>query len=573
MSRDRVKRLFPIVLLAAAGCATSSMKSTPFYSGSERVYTGRVEDRVNLWPFAYYREPALSVAWPIYSQTDDHLAIRPIYSQYRQDGKDAGYDEFNFLWPLCQFDTKHDEHRIFPVFWGPNHFDVFPVFFWTRNWCVIGPYATHRTKDKGTLFPLSWWDLDKQRFWYLAGLGGYWRCDDYQVNHWALPLYLRNRSGFYSLPFSRLDRKGLTEDLYLCGLGGHEFTSDGYLCSWAFPFYYHDKEDFYTLLCGNTATSDWLMPFYFRNETDFHTLVWSVRADAKMGEKGFFSLPLLSAAFWNTNTCARSWYALLGLAGSKTNTSGTHHEHWVFPLYYWDEGRSFTSLAYGWNGGGSGRTNTWWAAGLVGTRSGTVEGGWVFPFYSTRDDLRFDEFAEKMDAEQLTDVLTFKELSDGFRCSKSKSFLLISDCDDRIVGRPYSSPSNSYSIVRSDKVGNLLFWNQKSERKVVFDLASGEKRSDAEKSEKILMLFLYYSKCTKDLMTQKSTASYRVLWRLWDWERKDEDVMLDVFPFFTYDSKTNGYSKTSLLWRLFRNEYDPKTDKRSVDFLFVPVWR
>ena len=86
MSRDRVKRLFPIVLLAAAGCATSSMKSTPFYSGSERIYTGRVEDRVNLWPFAYYREPALSVLWPIYSQTDDHLAIRPIYSQYRQDG-------------------------------------------------------------------------------------------------------------------------------------------------------------------------------------------------------------------------------------------------------------------------------------------------------------------------------------------------------------------------------------------------------------------------------------------------------------------------------------------------------
>ena len=46
-----MKRLTPIVVLAAAvsGCATSSMKSTPFYSGSERVYTGRVEDRVNLW--------------------------------------------------------------------------------------------------------------------------------------------------------------------------------------------------------------------------------------------------------------------------------------------------------------------------------------------------------------------------------------------------------------------------------------------------------------------------------------------------------------------------------------------
>ena len=43
--------------------------------------------------------------------------------------------------------------------------------------------------------------------------------------------------------------------------------------------------------------------------------------------------------------------------------------------------------------------------------------------------------------------------------------------------------------------------------------------------------------------------------------------------FFAYGSKTNGYSKTSLLCRLFRNEYDPKTDKRPVDFLFIPVWR
>ena len=197
----------------------------------------------------------------------------------------------------------------------------------------------------------------------------------------------------------------------------------------------------------------------------------------------------------------------------------------------------------------------------------------MFPFYSMRNDLRFDEFAEKLDAEQLTDVLTLKELTDGFRCSKSKSFLLFFDCNDRIVGYPYSSPGKSYAITRSDKIGNLLLWNQEAERRVVFDLATGEKKTDAEKFEKSMMLFLYYSKCTQDRMTRKSTSSYRVLWKLWDWERKDEDVTVDSFPFFTYDSKTNGYSKTSLLLRLFRNEYDPKTDSRSVDFLFIPVWR
>ena len=48
-----MKRLIPIVLLAATAYGHSPfdcsvMKSTPLYGGSERVYTGRIEDRVNL---------------------------------------------------------------------------------------------------------------------------------------------------------------------------------------------------------------------------------------------------------------------------------------------------------------------------------------------------------------------------------------------------------------------------------------------------------------------------------------------------------------------------------------------
>ena len=130
-------------LALLGGCATSQMKSTPFYSGSERVYTGKPEDRVNLWPIGYYREPALSVLWPLFSLTDDHLAVRPIYSQYRQGGKDSDYDEFNFLWPFCQFDTKHDEHRIFPLYWGDKHVDLFPLVWW-------------RFDKSFTFFPLAW---------------------------------------------------------------------------------------------------------------------------------------------------------------------------------------------------------------------------------------------------------------------------------------------------------------------------------------------------------------------------------------------------------------------------------
>ena len=73
-------------------------------------------------------------------------------------------------------------------------------------------------------------------------------------------------------------------------------------------------------------------------------------------------------------------------------------------------------------------------------------------------------------------------------------------------------------------------------------------------------------------MKGESYARYRVLWKFWDWERENGDVSLDVFPGFTYDSKKDGYSKTSFLWRCFRYENDPKSGKK-VDVLFIPVWR
>ena len=85
------------------GCKMKEFSSSPFYEGNEVKFTGAVEDRVNLWPLAYWREPVGSIVWPLISWGDDHLALRPVYSQYKQDGS-GEYDEFNFLWPISQFD-------------------------------------------------------------------------------------------------------------------------------------------------------------------------------------------------------------------------------------------------------------------------------------------------------------------------------------------------------------------------------------------------------------------------------------------------------------------------------------
>ncbi len=71
LSPARVLRVLLMGLAAGAtllaGCKTEQMKSTPFYEGHDVTYAGAPEDRVNLWPLAYWREPVGSVLWPLLS--------------------------------------------------------------------------------------------------------------------------------------------------------------------------------------------------------------------------------------------------------------------------------------------------------------------------------------------------------------------------------------------------------------------------------------------------------------------------------------------------------------------------
>ena len=105
-----------------------------------------------------------------------------------------------------------------------------------------------------------------------------------------------------------------------------------------------------------------------------------------------------------------------------------------------------------------------------------------------------------------------------------------------------------------------------------FDLATRRKVSDEEKSESFLFGFVYTQESNCDKMKGTSKSTQRILWRLWHREEENGNVSLDVFPGFTYDSRKDGYTKTSFLWRLFRYENDPKNGKK-VDLLFIPIWR
>jgi len=344
------------------------MKGTPFYTGEYSARQGPVEDRVNLWPLLYYRDPALSVLWPFVELTDEHFAVRPVFSMY---GLDEEHKVYNVLWPLAQFNTGDKEHRVFPVFWGENYASVFPLY-WHRSRDGEHP----RVMD--TLLPLWWYGRDRKgsnlhvampvfqlrrkqdapgwRVWPLAGsyregenayafafwpLGHKWSRWRSQGNAF-LPLYWYEREEgqrtFLSLPYS-------------FGRGG-ESDWDTVL-----PLFHRSSDEstyrVVTPLYSRGGTHDgseaWAMslPFYYTYGTEGERLVATLLGGWWKDRKHMYWLALPALSWGRTGEKDGSAWLLGPLAHVRWGEDGnTQH---VFPFYYSsrdERGSTFLSLPW-----------------------------------------------------------------------------------------------------------------------------------------------------------------------------------------------------------------------------------
>ena len=550
------------VACVVAGCRTKEMASTPFYEGNKVAYVGAASERVNFWPIAYWRNPVGSVAWPFVSFSDDHWALRPVYSQYKQSGKDGAWDEFNLAWPIVQADMRNETYRVFPLYWDGPHYNA--------------------------LFPL----------WYYGST----------TNSWSFNT--------------------------LAGLAGVRETASGYRSSWTFPLWYEDNTGlFSTLLYGQTRSSHWFFPLWYKGEKAFVSPLYAQGAD---GDDSWWSVPVaLSWGKGTKGTKMRQnkGRVFLGLGGWDHDDwpDYRHWNWWAFPLvqrtwtlrlkaghepsvktfvagrlFGWKtKGEKLTSLyafpLFSWEDYGSwmtalggrlhscGTTNTYFTP-LVRVITGQQTGGAVCPVWSHKKDVDFDAKVALIDSAALPPCIKVTSVTNAykrgkhygktywtgkpFHCSDENSVLL-HDADHSMRGRScgyYDSATNAYQIIERRKRGNALLLNCTAEREVTFDLKTKAKLSDVEKSEARLLLGLYRKDWRRDRLKGDECRRHRVLERLWNWEEKNGDVALDVFPGFTYDRRKDGYSKTSFLCRLFRNEWEPKSG-RKVDVLFIPVWR
>lgn len=577
--------VFGLAAVLLAGCSTPQMKASPFYEGNDReVYTGAAEDRVNLWPVAFWREPVGSVAWPLLSFSDDQLALRPLYSQYKQEGKSGGWDEFNLFWPLVQADLRDDDYRIFPVLWGGttnrSYECVFPVWFSGRR--------DGGTEGWNAFFPL-WianWDADESSLKTLGGLAGERTRKSGYASSWCFPLWYWNNEGLLATPLY-----GRTPDAY-----------------WFFPLWYRDADTFVSLpysRWGDGKSGGWGVPALLSWGGWEEDGDW--KANGPLGllgaEHNVTDMNVSDEAWcwpvWQRNQWLKKGRhsgrqrILRGVCEWEWDDAGLESAH-VFPLFAWDRAGTFYTPLGGRRVDTNACETTTYYTVLAGTREGRKRGGWVFPFCDRERDVDFENQAARLDAVRLPDDIEVRIHESTNRTgtvSYSRSGTLVSSSDEttwflladdrkNIWGAPVPAwhqekrpaATNDYELTWSRKRGYELIFNVRENRGVRFSSGTREKAADKTSDKTRLLVWLYESDGTCDRMTGDVYRHRRMLWRLWDWERANGDVSLDVFPGFSYDAKADGFTKMSLLWRLFRYENDPKSGV-SADLLFLPVRR
>ncbi len=439
-----------------------------------------------------------------------------------------------------------------------------PFYYAASDGTFITPLYGH-TKQSRWCFPL-WYD-DECSFY-----SAFWcqrRNEAGEIDLAWAPLLL---SGF------GVEGDGTREFDALLGLAGARWGgATNRLQHWFFPLYAYEEGQFFSTL-----------PFSFSRQED--------------GGREVQLMLGLAGASWG-GARRRSWLALVYYEDSEgtfiTPIAGkAGASHWAVPLYYANrETGTLLTLPYGHVASG-GRTNTWWATPLVGTHSGTATGGWFFPFFHRAKDADFDRDAAWLDGDALPGEIRFRSETKSWTNHAGEvqtwtnviasvdvqsaihgSFLLLSDHDRSIrgsVGR-----DGPYRLQAHSKQGNRLVFNRETMRTVEFDTETRRKTAEHLWSQTTALCGLFQhthrENCGSggkggpaDGGTHTRT---RLLWKLWDRQEDNGDVRIDAFPGFTHDSRTNGYTKTSFLWRFFRHEHDPETGKTAVDVLFVPVWR
>jgi hypothetical protein len=347
-------------MLCGVGCSEMQMKSTPIWDAEYSKAVGPAQDRVNLWPVLYWRDPALSVLWPLVTVTDQGNGVAAIY-EYRKDGGDLRVGTPLPTAPpvLAHFNSKDDYQRILLAVRDGKKKELgfFPLYWQSldpKDPSLLIVPAFYHDKD-GTWTPL-YTDMKVESDARLQGVLGplFNRYKSPRLTEWNLPWPLtgwwtgKDKNGGALLPAFYYDHDGKDRTLNIGAVAFHR--------EW------NDKNDtmFYPWpLAGAGHEGDKSWNYCFP--------LWIGRRDAN--ESRFYSLPLVRTSDGrSTMTLAMlNFYDDLNRGDARyqawvwpivqrfSNAKGSGHA--VAPLYaMWldrDGTRTFYSAPVSWSNDGS----------------------------------------------------------------------------------------------------------------------------------------------------------------------------------------------------------------------------
>jgi hypothetical protein len=532
----RAKVWIPALLLAALlpSCASSTLKATPIWDEEFARAEGPPEDRINIWPLLYYRKPALSVLWPLFSATDEGQAFVPFYAYDRRSQALSVITASPWLPAAAQLEPEYK--RIGNVIWNGSteRFSIFPLFFRDPRALLLAPLF-YTDADGFWTFPWTRFRREKREVdGWLAPALLHVRDTREESWHLAWPLLAAWREeeerGMRALPLFWLEREPDRSLLNVGGLLFHrEVDGERLWAFWLWPLGAAKRD-------GETRGSRFLPLWY---------------SDAKDGASLFASLP-----YQERRAPGYLWQSAFGIAHRIRADDGGGHA--LLPLYW--RHRSETSDTLLTLAGGYSRSAD---------RTFTDVLGPLYWSRSTRD-ARTTGVLWPLLEQQSRPVLQETRLllgAAGFASGEvpytARMRLWAYPFLDWSVGESDSSFwTPLFQHRRSDdgiEVGGLLGMLGMGRRvsRDVVRLPSGEvgmrtrtartsfvrplwllplwERSDDEQASSTELLWRLYDSRTR---LQDDGATYtrqRVLWRLFHRETLGTRSSLDVFPFIAYD--------------------------------------
>ncbi|MFC1497253.1 hypothetical protein ACFLS1_02105 [Verrucomicrobiota bacterium] len=416
-------------------------------------------------------------------------------------------------------------------------------------WCV-GPLAHFSCGEKaGSQHVFPFWYRNRQTGSFVSLAGAKWQG--------------KNNTSTYVFPpaLSWLTKGKERNDLWLAGPLAH--------FSW-----------------GEKPGSQHVIPLYYKDKNTFLSPVYASWKEWNTTYK--MLIPLLS--WYSTNGETKKIKALLGIFGEEWGRG--EREGYLFPVYYYRGKKEFYTPLFGWNR--NKRSGfVYPLTPLVGVRTGDYAGGWLFPVFSHKRTKKTGHYNGhflwghywKRDNYSGSGMFPFygyksrgsiesAEKKSSRYARYGKRFWSLPACwyRNELVVNPVRRTGSSKTDRASTgtyikRHGFFPLWSYSSTR------VPEESKHDT-KSRILLLLYDYKHEINSSGDNKKKVDDYtrsRVLWRLWDYERRNDDVSVDIFPAITYDRKSDKFKKVSFLWRFFRYERD-KSGKK-LDVLFLPVLR